>query len=202
VSNFHPYKRMDLLLEAYIASKALQSAYDLVLVGADQPERVGQALWRRAQSAGISDSVHMPGFVVGDELVGLYKAASVYVNLSEREAFPLTPAEALVNGTPIVLSGIDSFLEIYGEWATIANNQDPSSIAQCIELAIEGGARPDPVDVTRRLSWRRNGEAVASIILEASREGRPSLRASAERIDLHGLPQLLQTLIGTPRAPL
>jgi len=59
---------------------------------------------RLALDVGISDKVVFAGFVRGDELLKLYRAADLYVMPSVSEPFGLTALEALANGTPILVS--------------------------------------------------------------------------------------------------
>ena len=53
---------------------------------------------------GISKHVIFAGFLRGDELSSLYKAADAYVMPSVSEPFGLTSLEALVHGTPVIMS--------------------------------------------------------------------------------------------------
>jgi glycosyltransferase involved in cell wall biosynthesis len=52
----------------------------------------------------ISDKVIFPGFIRGEKLHGLYKAADLFIMPSVSEPFGLTPLESLINGTPVILS--------------------------------------------------------------------------------------------------
>jgi glycosyltransferase involved in cell wall biosynthesis len=53
---------------------------------------------------GISDKMIFAGFLRGDELNGLYRAADLYVMPSVSEPFGITPLESLANGTPVLIS--------------------------------------------------------------------------------------------------
>ncbi len=57
-----------------------------------------------ASNMGLSDSIVFAGFVRGDDLMKLYRAADLYVMPSVSEPFGLTALEALANGTPILVS--------------------------------------------------------------------------------------------------
>ena len=59
---------------------------------------------RLASDMGLGDRVIFAGFVRGDELLKLYRAADLYVMPSVSEPFGLTALEALANGTPILVS--------------------------------------------------------------------------------------------------
>ncbi len=59
---------------------------------------------RLAADMGLGDKVVFAGFVRGDDLLKLYRAADLYVMPSVSEPFGLTALEALANGTPILVS--------------------------------------------------------------------------------------------------
>lgn len=58
---------------------------------------------RIAERANVADRVEFRGFVDDVELAELYASATVYVSLSQFEAFGLTVGEALASGTPAVV---------------------------------------------------------------------------------------------------
>lgn len=59
---------------------------------------------RLASELGLGDKIIFAGFVRGDDLLKLYRAADLYVMPSVSEPFGLTALEALANGTPILVS--------------------------------------------------------------------------------------------------
>ncbi|MFA5249189.1 MAG: glycosyltransferase family 4 protein [Candidatus Paceibacterota bacterium] len=72
-----------------------------VLSGSGDMER---QLIEESARMGISDKVIFAGFLRGDDLVRLYKAADLYVMPSVSEPFGLTSLESLASGTPILVS--------------------------------------------------------------------------------------------------
>jgi glycosyltransferase involved in cell wall biosynthesis len=72
----------------------------LVLAG-DGPE--AERIRALAQRLGVSDSVELTGYVVGEDLAGLYRTADVFaLPTSLSEGFPMVIQEALAFGLPIV----------------------------------------------------------------------------------------------------
>jgi len=53
---------------------------------------------------GISDKVLFTGFLRGDELNQIFKLADIYILPSVSEPFGITPLEALMNKTPVLVS--------------------------------------------------------------------------------------------------
>lgn len=67
---------------------------------------------RMAADMGLGDKVVFAGFVRGDELMKLYRAADLYVMPSISEPFGITALEALANGTPILVSKQSGVAEV------------------------------------------------------------------------------------------
>ena len=61
---------------------------------------------------GISDKVIFTGFLRGDDLNAVYQAADLYVMPSVSEPFGITPLEALVNDTPVLISKQSGISEV------------------------------------------------------------------------------------------
>lgn len=196
VADLYWYKRTDLLIEAYARDRELRDNYELVIAGADY---LGEQARLRTMvaAAGLSQRVHFLGFVGGPELASLYTGAAAYVTLSEREAFPLTPAEALICGAPVVLSDTPFFRELYEPWATFVASREPEAIAKAITVAIEAGrGRASSEDLQGRFSWDRNAELVAAELRHAAETGVPRLRERVARIQPHKLKALARTVVG------
>ena len=102
-------KGPDYFLEA--AREVLSCSDDIIFIIAGSGDMERQVI-HQAASLGISDRVLFPGFVRGEELHGLYKAADLFVMPSISEPFGLTPLESLINGTPVLLSNQSGVSEV------------------------------------------------------------------------------------------
>lgn len=91
-------KRFDLVIRAL---HQLPADYHLVLVG-DGPLHAAYRL--QAEEEGLADRVVFMPDVSDGELDRLYQACSAYVLASENEGFPITVAEALLHGRPVILA--------------------------------------------------------------------------------------------------
>lgn len=69
------------------------------------------------KSAGLDvpQNVRLIGYVSDEELMVLYRHASVFVYPSLYEGFGIPPLEAMMCGCPAVVSDIEVFHEIYGD---------------------------------------------------------------------------------------
>ena len=86
------------------AAKKLQSVREdvrFVMAGSGDMQ---EELIEQAAALGIGDRVLFPGFVRGDKTDRLYQSADLYVLSSVSEPFGITPLEALLNRTPVLIS--------------------------------------------------------------------------------------------------
>jgi glycosyltransferase involved in cell wall biosynthesis len=102
VGRLHRQKDFRTLLKAF---GLVRQAYDsqLLILG-EGPER--DALRAEAEVLGISDRVHMPGFIANP--LPYVRNASVYVMSSAWEGLPGALIEALATGTPVVCTDCSS----------------------------------------------------------------------------------------------
>jgi glycosyltransferase involved in cell wall biosynthesis len=94
-------KGPDYFLQA--AKRVIQYEPDALFVVSGSGDMEHQMI-RMAATMGLSDKVVFAGFVRGDDLLRLYRAAELYVMPSVSEPFGLTALEAVANGTPILVS--------------------------------------------------------------------------------------------------
>lgn len=69
-------------------------------------------LIEEAAQLGIADKVLFTGFLRGDDIHRMYQTADVYVLSSISEPFGITPLEAMMNKTPVVLSKQSGVAEV------------------------------------------------------------------------------------------
>jgi glycosyltransferase involved in cell wall biosynthesis len=94
-------KGPDYFLRAAQKVSSLNKDAYFVFSGSGDMER---KLIEESVRMGISDKVIFAGFLRGDELARLYKAADLYVMSSVSDPFGLTSLEALASGTPVLVS--------------------------------------------------------------------------------------------------
>jgi glycosyltransferase involved in cell wall biosynthesis len=134
-SRLVPYKRVDLLAEAFRAMPDRR----LVIAG-DGPEMA-----RVRAAAGNSGNIEIRGRVPRDELVSLLQSARAFVFAAE-EDFGITMVEAQACGTPLVVYGRGGAADIVrdGETGVLFPAQTVESVAAAIRrfesLAIDPAA--------------------------------------------------------------
>lgn len=126
--------------------------YDLVVAG-DGPYR--DRLEAIAREAGVRDRVVFEGFVERSALPALYAGASVYVTLSEHEAYGMTVAEALASETPCVVRESGALVEWTSREGCVgATDGSPSEVGAAVRRAGKltvDAVLPDWESVTVRL---------------------------------------------------
>lgn len=127
-----PRKRVDLLVRAFGALSVPDSR--LVVVGSDMGCRA--ELERLVEDGGFGDRVLFTGVIEGPERFDALAAADVVVYPSKDEIFGLVPLEALLCGTPVVVSDDCGCGEVVGY--TGGGLVVPYGKVESLAAAIEG----------------------------------------------------------------
>ena len=149
----------------------------LTLVDAPTSEA---AKWARERGCG--DRLDLAGRVPTDELVRLYRSASLVVVPSRYEGFGLPAAEAMACGTPVVTTDAGALPEVVhvGGGGVLVPPDDPDALAKAIgdllaqpELRADLGRRARP-RIDEAFAWPRIAERTAEVYHEviAERRGR------------------------------
>ncbi|HEX8204528.1 MAG TPA: glycosyltransferase [Solirubrobacteraceae bacterium] len=140
VGRLAPHKRQDELIRllALLRRHRLPEAR-LVLVGEPLNEKYLAAL------RGLADEL-APGAVTferslsREELADRYRAADVFVSLSEHEGFCIPLLEAFHFGVPVVARPSGAVPEVAGDAALLAENRDLAVLAELVALTVEDDA--------------------------------------------------------------
>lgn len=132
-----PRKKIGLLLESYaLLPERIRARVRMVLAGSSGPDDI---FWRRADSLGVRDRVTYVASPKIDELIDLYRKASVFALPSDEEGFGVVVLEAMACGIPVVSTrsggpdgiitdGHDGFLVALG---------DANAMAAKLQLLLE-----------------------------------------------------------------
>jgi glycosyltransferase involved in cell wall biosynthesis len=180
MGRLHPKKGCDLLLEAYAAVMAKDSAWRLVFAGPDSLN-TQQMLTAHAAKLGITDRIVWTGMLRDAMKWGAFAAAEVFALPSHQENFGIAVAESLACGVPVLIS---REVNIWRE----------------IEAARAGFVAPDTVEGTTSLlsEWQRLSEAERATMRENARQ------CFSENFDIaHSARRLLETIEGeiSPQPP-
>jgi glycosyltransferase involved in cell wall biosynthesis len=109
MGSFSPKKGFDVLLRAFAAMTAAESAVHLVIAGAGRELPAYSAL---VHKNGIQDRVHFVGVVQGVQKVQWYQHCLFFICPSRREPFATVNLEALAAGKPIVATAVGGNMEV------------------------------------------------------------------------------------------
>jgi glycosyltransferase involved in cell wall biosynthesis len=138
-SRFVPYKRLDVAIDAGIATGIP------VVIAGDGPD--GPRLRQLAdQRPGLVTFIEKPSQSM---LRALYRRATVYV-FAAIEDFGIMPVEAMAAGTPVIANAVGGAAESvqHGVTGALLESFDPVSLREAVELAI----RASPADCQAR-AW-------------------------------------------------
>jgi glycosyltransferase involved in cell wall biosynthesis len=165
VSAVAPYKNLELTVEALAHLRRVRPDLRLDIAGPDWRgyRRVVEA---RAHHAGVAEAVRFLGPLGPRDVAQLYASSTLLLHLSECEACPLPPLEAMRGGLPVVAARRSSIPEAVGDGARLVEPTDALEVAAEIEqllgdeeamasLRARGRARAE------ELTWARTAAGVA-----------------------------------------
>ena len=86
-----------------------------------------------------SDNVEFTGWLSDEDLLDMYKRASVYVQASRHEGFGLAVAEAMLAGCVPVVMDVTAMPEVVNGAGVLISSQDPEAVAAGVREALELG---------------------------------------------------------------
>lgn len=132
INRFVEKKNLPNLITAYAAYVAqTPTPWDLVLCGDGE---LRPQLEQQIQALGLSDRVHLPGFLQQHELLPYFAHAKCFVHASQQEQWGLVINEAMAAGLPILVSNRcgcfeDLVIEGVNGWGF-----DPDNVEQMQQL--------------------------------------------------------------------
>ncbi|WP_315786948.1 glycosyltransferase [Fischerella sp. JS2] len=89
-----------------------------------------------AAKLGVLDKLVLTGYVKDEELITLYRQASIFFFPSRYEGFGLPVLEALACGLPVVTTNVSSIPEVAGDLAYYCSPDDPKDMAIALKKAL------------------------------------------------------------------
>ena len=131
----HPGKNHVNLMKAYeMLPEEIKDEYKLIMPGKQWSG--SEAVMEYHNNSKDRDSMIFPGFVDGDLLPEIYRAAALYAFPSFFEGFGIPMLEAMACGTPVVCSDTPSLVEVGGDAVKIFDPKSPESISETIYNAL------------------------------------------------------------------
>jgi glycosyltransferase involved in cell wall biosynthesis len=174
-ANFWPHKNHRALIVSYQAyvARAGDAAWDLMLCGGDYEGNL-QVMRDLAESLGVQQKVHIPGYVDNATLEALWRHASALIFPSLHEGFGIPVLEAMAADLPVIAAHAYSLPEVAGDAALYFNPREHLEIAaQMVELSRNDVLRRDLVSRGREQLKKFDAEAEALQLVRALRGETP-----------------------------
>jgi len=164
VGNIKPHKGLNTLLDAFEQSEVKESGRKLVIVGNQEAFKTSDTtVYKRISELSASNKIIFTGHIDNVSLIGLIKNAYCLVQPSEYEGFGLPPLEALRLGTPVIVSDIPVFKELYHEFPVIFfKPSDAISLASVMMLPLQRVMLDDTLQ--NRYTYKRTADIILSDI--------------------------------------
>ena len=148
LGTIEPIKNITRLFEAFKKFKddcmSEKGECDHKLVMAGKNGWLAQEYRQIAKDLGIGKDVVFTGYIIGDELVPLFKNADFFVMPSLYEGFGTTVLEAFATGTPAIVSNVSSIPELAGDAALFVNPMKTEEITEAMKkLAADENLKND-----------------------------------------------------------
>ncbi len=136
LGTLEPLKNVSRLLEAFALFKEnykkQNKKFDWQLVLAGKRGWLSQQYPQLAKDLGVSKDIVFTGYIIGDELVPLFKNAEFFILPSLWEGFGTTALEAFATGTPAIVSRVSSLPEIASDATYYVNPVSKEEIADAM----------------------------------------------------------------------
>lgn len=153
VGNAYPHKNLLTLLQAFRLLK--MPALELVIVSHRTP------FLNRTLAPFDQSRIRVLSELSDQELVSVYRRASLLVTPSLMEGYGLVGLEALMVGTPVLASRIPVYREVYGSKVTYFNPTSVPELVAAITKLLKT-KRPAPLKFSR--TWEDVAKDIAEVI--------------------------------------
>ncbi|HAC31746.1 MAG TPA: glycosyltransferase family 1 protein [Treponema sp.] len=164
VGNIKKHKGLPTLLKAFSLAREKGLKSKLVIVGNKDNFRTGDQEVTEYFDKNNDDSIEFTGKISNAELKKLYQKSRVLVQPSLYEGFGMPPLEAMMCGTPAIISDIPVFKEIYGDFpVTFFHVQDFNDLADKLVQDVELDSKTR-VRLSERYSYKNSAQTIMDAI--------------------------------------
>ncbi len=155
-------RHLELLIAAFATIAPDEPELTLVIAGRNRL-RQRSDLERWIRDSGVAERIHHVGYVREEDLVLLYRRATLSYYLSSYEGYGLPPLESLAAGTPAIVSRGLALDELWPEYPYRVLTMDRATVAGMTRTALAGAAErrrvaSEGVRRMSRLDWTHAAE--------------------------------------------
>ena len=169
VGTIQPRKNLLRLLEAYAAAHGRRPDWTGILVLAGNPGWLSEPLLKRRAELGLTDRIHLPGYVSEQARIALLQTAEFFCFPSLHEGFGLPVLEAQQMGVPVMTSNNSSLPEIAGKGALLIDPTDVEALADAmLRLSRDETLRQALIEAgyenVKRFSWEKAADETLAVL--------------------------------------
>jgi alpha-1,3-rhamnosyl/mannosyltransferase len=168
VATLEPRKNVATVMKAYVElPETIRERYRLVLAG--KIGWGGEDYPAMAEELSIKEKVTFTGYVSDDEVRRLFREAAVFIYPSFYEGFGLPVIEAMMSGTPPIVSNVSSLPEVVGKNGLLCAPTDYSGIAKTIVSLVSDSEyyakiSQDAYQTAKKFKWEDISKELALIV--------------------------------------
>lgn len=163
-----PRKNIVRLVDAYIKLRN-ESHIEEKLVIAGGRGWLFEPTLKKIETAGLSDSIKLLGYVDHADLPALYAGAELLTLPAIYEGFGLPPLEAMSCGTPVVVSNVSSLPEVVGDAGVLVDPASVDSIADGLRKVLGDKSLQEEmsrkgIDRAREFTWQKTAAETLKVL--------------------------------------
>lgn len=168
LGTLEPRKNLVGIIAAYqLLPPDIQSNHDLVLAGGKGWNDA--EIWQAIKAYAGPGRIITPGYIVAEDVAGLYHGATAFVFTSHYEGFGMPVLEAMAAGTPVITADNSSLPEVAGDAAMIVTATDTKAIAAAMaSLATDSKQRTALIAAgkqrVQQFTWERSAQQLQAAI--------------------------------------
>lgn len=170
ISTSDPRENTPVVIQAFKAALPyLNVPKKLVICGDAKAEECG--LQKFIEELNLENNVIFTGHKVGKDLVELYQAADLFIEVSLYEGFGLQVVEAMACGIPVIVSNTTSLPEVSGSAGILIDPIDIDGLSSAMvrvltDSSLESQMRKMSLERAKFFSWDRAAKEVLSVYEE------------------------------------
>jgi glycosyltransferase involved in cell wall biosynthesis len=129
---------------------------------------LSQEYLQTIKDLGLSKDVIFTGYVVGDEMVPLFRNSQFFIMPSLYEGFGMTVLEAFATGTPAIISKVSSLPEIAGDAAYFIDPVNKDEMTEAMfkfsqDENLRNEYRKKGLEQVKKFDWQKTARETLEI---------------------------------------
>jgi len=125
-------------------------------------------MYQAIEETGLSDYIHLLGFVDDEDLPTLYSASECLVITSLYEGFGLPILEAMACGIPVITSNLSSLPEVCGQAGILVDPLDTTAITNAIQSVLSDETQREQMiqagfKQVANFTWERSAKQLKNV---------------------------------------